>query len=116
AEDIAHGTSYAAPTNNATAVFVAPPTGKIYVTVNGNMNVSVNGRFAYISWELREGNVVGSGTVTLAADDTRAIRAGNTVTTGGENVFQGSHRYLVTGLTPGDDYKIQLMRPNSGTV
>jgi len=107
------GTSYSAYTNSAEGTFTAPPTGKIYVTVSGRLNLGNTQNYGYTSWELREGSTIGSGTVTVAADDNRAVRAGNTVTTSAPFYGQGSHRYLVTGLVAGDTYNIRTMHRSS---
>lgn len=115
AENITSAT-YVAFTNNAEGTFVAPPTGKVYVTVSGRMNLGNSTKYGFTAWELREGSTIGSGTVTLAADDNRAIRVGNTVTTGAPNYYQGSYRHLVTGLVAGDTYNIRLMNRCSITL
>lgn len=107
------GTTYSAYTNSAEGTLTAPPTGKIYVTVSGRLNLANTQNYAYTSWELREGSSIGSGTVVVAADDDRAVRAGNTVTASAPFYGQGSHRYLVTGLTPGATYNIRTMHRSS---
>lgn len=110
------GSSYSAYTNGAEGSFVAPPSGKVYVTVSGRLNIGNTQHFGYTSWELREGSSIGNGTIVVAADDNRAIRAGNTVTTSAPFYAQGSHRYLVTGLMEGMTYNIRAMHRSSTTV
>lgn len=110
------GTSYAAFTNSAEGTFTAPATGKVYVTVSARMSLGNTTYYGYTSWELRAGASIGSGSVITAADDNRAIRVGNTVTAGAPIYDQGSHRYLVTGLTPGDTYNIRTMHKSSITL
>jgi hypothetical protein len=110
------GTTYSAYTNSAEGTLTAPPTGKIYVTVSGRLNLGNTQNYGYTSWELREGSSIGSGTVVVAADDDRSVRAGNTVTTSAPFYGQGSHRYLVTGLTPGATYNIRTMHRSSVTL
>jgi len=67
---------------------------------------------------MREGNTIGSGTVTIATNFRRAILTSEAVTTGGPALIGASHRVLVTG-TAGDEYNVRAMHwveSASGTV
>jgi hypothetical protein len=90
--------------------FVAGPTGKILVHVSARMDHSTDAP-TRLSFEIREGNVVGSGAVFLAADDTRSVSNQNV------NQLMLGITFPVTGLTAGADYNVQLLhRTTSGTL
>lgn len=82
------------------SAFVAPPSGFVWVHLNAGMDNTTAAGQALMSYEIRAGNVVGSGTVFQAASDARAITLTNT---DGDRV--GLSR-LVTGLTPGTTYNV----------
>lgn len=80
------------------------------ITVSASIDVEPDsgvGRSVFCGWELRTGNVLGSGTVTVAADDINAARVGSE---NGIRVTASSERTkLVTGLTAGNQYNVQTM-------
>lgn len=90
--------------------FVAPVSGKIYITVSAYAAMSNNTRQTYVGFEVREGSTIGSGTVVTAADTDHAIATSRAVTSGGPSEIQASRRHLVTGLTAGDTYNARTMR------
>ena len=70
--------------------------------------------FAYMSFEIREGDSTGTGTVVVAADDARAIINRDNSAGGGECL--GGWSYPIDGLTPGAWYNAQGMyRTSVGT-
>lgn len=72
--------------------------------------------FAYMSWEVREGNVAGTGNVVagLGADDTRAVINRDQSAGGGD--IQCGWSYPIENLVPGDFYNVQGMyRTSTGT-
>lgn len=82
-------------------------TGKVIIhwgcyLVNGTVNA-----LSYMSFEIRQGNLAGSGTVVLAADDARAII--NRDDSAGTGDDQHGWSYPVSNLTPGDWYNVQGM-------
>lgn len=93
----------------AGVAFVAPTSGK--VIIRNSAFVDNNGAATirtYLSWILRNGAVVGSGTTVSAANDTWAISQSET-----RDVMVGRST-LVTGLTPGNSYNVnQAMRTNN---
>lgn len=100
-------------------VFVAPPGGSVYVTVSGIVEQAANTNTAHIGYEVRAGGTIGSGTVTLSASFLRAIQAGTAVITGAPSTAAGSHRRMLSGLTPGSTYNVRAMHwvsSGSGTV
>lgn len=82
--------------------FTAPTTGRVKVDWRGELDNNTAGSWTGLSYVVRTGNVVGSGTTFQVADHSRAIITYNP--THGE--FGMSD--LVTGLTPGDAYNVRL--------
>lgn len=88
--------------------FVAPPSGKVYVTVSGATESTVPNS-AQLSFEVRVTNV--SGAVVLAAADENGVGQQE------DKWSQGSDRVLVTGLTPRVTYYARTMhRAGGGTA
>lgn len=111
ANDTSSSITYVAGTDHGVA-FVAPPSGKVYVSFGGGLgtNAVVVSVGSWMSFEVRNGNTVGSGTVFLAADDSRSTgpyRPFNTSV--GTKYAPASQRLLVTGLTAGADYNVRTM-------
>ena len=93
--------------------FTAPTTGRVLVPFKGDLFNDTAAQFTVLSFVIREGSTVGSGTVFLAASDSRAI-----VNTGTSPVQAGITE-LVTGLTPGTVYNVRLehrVGANIGTI
>lgn len=93
--------------NRPGLTFKAPPSGKVLIHWSFYSTHSAVNGFAYMSFEIRAGTTIGSGTSFLAASDVNAIV--NRVSTGGSDDAQMGSSKLVTGLTPGSDYNIQGM-------
>lgn len=89
--------------------FVAPPSGAVAITLSGYFTQSQDGGVALMSYTLRTGSVVGSGTtVGTAANSNRALVAGGPVDSGQPIYFQASRRTLWTGLTAGAAYNARV--------
>jgi hypothetical protein len=90
---------------NCGFTFKAPQSGKIKVTVTAHMSTDSTG-YCYLAWELRSGNVLGSGTVIHAANTEDGVGTG-----GAANIrIRGSAATLVPEvLTAGNDYNIRCM-------
>ncbi|GIF08646.1 hypothetical protein [Actinoplanes siamensis] len=88
--------------------FTAPPSGAVYVTVGGRIESSSGGNETRLGFEIRAGNAIGSGTVTLGPDFTRALTVGTAVNTSQPAVLNASLRYPVD-LTPGTVYNVRTM-------
>lgn len=84
------------------AVFTAPTSGRVVILYGGSVQNSNAGASTLISPVVREGGVVGSGAVVVAASDNEAIAI-----TGTTNPHMGRHRF-VSGLTPGSVYNVRL--------
>ena len=90
-------------------VFTAPSTGKVVIH---NVLESLNSGTGWTKCtiEVRTGNVIGSGTAIVAANDDDSHG-----TTGNNSVRAGVTK-LVSGLTPGTQYNVrQLFKIQSGT-
>lgn len=105
----AFSTSFAAGATVNGGTFVAPPSGKVYVTVSGRLECSADTHNSFLSWEMRTGATVGSGTILVAATIDRAVIAGQAVTPGAEAIASGGPRSLVVGLTAGASHNIRTM-------
>jgi len=93
--------------------FTAPATGKVYITVSGHLQGNNAGSYCYLGFEVRNGAVVGSGTVVTAADQDVAVAAGQSAAAIART--GGSREALITGLTPGASYNVQTMHKVIGT-
>jgi hypothetical protein len=98
-------TSYTATLTGGTAcgvAFVAPASGKVTVHSSATLLNSTTG-LSYVSFEIRAGGSIGSGTLFLAASDANAVQH---VSTSVENQGKGIQ---VTGLVPGAVYNCRQM-------
>lgn len=96
------------------SVVVRTMTGKLDIHWSCYLVCGTSLGFAYMSWELREGDTVGAGTVIVAADDGRAIINRDNSAGGGD--IQVGSTWPVDELTPGAYYNIQGMyRTSTGT-
>jgi len=96
----------------AATTFVAPQSGIVFVINRAYVDhqTSTTAR-SYISFVIRQGAVIGSGTVFLAAADANAVEHV------GQNDLTAATAVRVTGLTPGVTYNIrQSARTTSGTA
>lgn len=94
----------------AGVTFVAPASGAVKITISGWLGInSTNLRCrVYMTGQVRQGSVINSGTVVDAANDDQAAIHDNE-STGGYTYEYGSVPYVVSGLTPGDDYNVTIM-------
>lgn len=103
-------TSYVAGTNCGTA-FVAPQSGTVLVhhqsgAGHNGTTISVS---AYMSFEIRTGGTVGSGSVVVAAHDDNGGRVLNPSTDAGFKYVTATRIVPITGLTPGSTYNARMM-------
>jgi hypothetical protein len=82
--------------------FTAPTTGRVRIDFGGNLRNDTAAQFAALSFVVRTGSTVGSGTVFQAASDDKSIVGTGTDPT------TSSRQDLVSGLTPGDVYNVRL--------
>lgn len=107
-------TSWAQGTPVVSIVFVAPPSGRVFITVSGSIAQTANGNETRLSYELLTGAVVGSGTTVAGPSTLRGIMCGRAVNSGAAAVLSASYRRPVSGLTPGASYNLRTMHSVSG--
>lgn len=100
-------TTFIAGTASLSTTFVAPPSGKVAITVRAATENSDVGTTTPVSFEVRNDNV--GGTVVFAANDS------DSVASQGPQFIQASIRTIVTGLTFGNTYFVRTMHKRSGT-
>lgn len=106
-------TSYAAGANVCGTAFIAPVTGRVQVNFRAFLDNTTAGLVTVVSFEMREGSTVGSGTIFRAVDDNTSIARRGT------NQVRGGMAVPVEGLTPAAAYNVRLMHRvtgGSGTV
>jgi len=111
ANDTTTSTAYFAGTLHG-AAFTAPPSGKVYITAGGALgtNSVVENVGSWMSFEVRAGGTVGSGTVFLSAADSRSTGPWRpNSAAAGYKYAPASLRLLVSGLTPGDTYNVRTL-------
>lgn len=95
--------------------FTAPPSGQVYVTLSAYFSQVINQQSSFVSFAIRNGSTIGSGTSVLASSGDRALVCGDTITTGAPCRLQASRRALIVGLTPGSPFNVQIeMSTTSG--
>lgn len=91
--------------------FIAPPSGKVLAVNTGQLDNSSTAQTSLMSFVIRTGGTIGSGSTFFAASDDDALR------NIGTNESQYSHVRVIEGLTPGDTYNIrQAFRGSGGTI
>lgn len=100
AETAFTNTSPSAGVNTVGFAFVAPRSGKVYITTTGFLESDTG--IVMLAFELRAGSTIGSGTVINSADQGDALLTRGTV-------LNASIRLPVTGLTPGSTYNVRTM-------
>lgn len=91
--------------------FVAPLSGSVMVHNTTQIDNSTSVQTSLMSFVIREGSSIGSGTEFQAASDDDAVR------NLGGNEIQVTQSVMVTGLTPGDTYNIrQAFRVSGGAT
>lgn len=98
----------------AGGTFVCPPSGRVMVLWGTGMFHNTLGSSGWCSWEIRAGASVGSGTVVVAADDSRAVRMKVAHATNNDQQW-GWHYPVLSGLTASSTYNIRHMFKNEGS-
>lgn len=101
-------TSYLPGANPTGVTFNAPLSGRVMISITSYFGQTTNGNEAIVSFSLRTGAVIGSGTVVLAASGNRALVCGMPVNSGAPARLQATRRVAVTGLTPGNAYNVRI--------
>lgn len=90
--------------------FTAPASGKVIVLFGGYIASNVNQNAVLLSFEMKTGGTVGSGTlVGSAANSDRAIVGGKAVNSGAVALLGAGNSALYTGLTPGATYNVRML-------
>lgn len=104
-------TTYVNPGNMPGLAYTVPPSGslKLEYSTSIKSNPGTTNQTAYYAPVVRQGNVVGGGTVLSAASDNDAVIAG-----GSANVDQrfGASK-IVPGLTPGNFVNVEMAMKSS---
>lgn len=98
-------TSYTSTFTSGTACgfsFIVPQSGTVRVSNSATLYHTTTGTTT-LGFEIRTGGTVGSGTVIVSADDTKALVQQSAVAVG------ATKGITVTGLTPGNTVNIQQM-------
>jgi hypothetical protein len=102
------GTTYVPGSTPVGLVFTAPDSGSVWVKVSARFKQTTATNLGWVSYSIRSGSTIGSGTVFFAADDEFALIAGAGVVSSGP-AHSGSTRIkLHTGLTPGLQYNVRI--------
>lgn len=105
-------TAYAAGAPVCGAPFVAPTTGRVTIWWSAWLDNTTagggGGALTFVSIRVGTGGAVGGGTELLTPTDDESIA------NDGQAAIRASTFYLMTGLTPGLTYNVQLMHRVSG--
>lgn len=96
--------------------FVAPQTGKVLITVRGTIRSGTITQATNLSYEVRAGSAVGSGTILSGwnAMQDRGLTVGRSVQTSAPAELSAANTDLLEGLTPGSFYNVRTMHWVSG--
>jgi hypothetical protein len=108
ADEVTTSTTYTPGGTPVGVSGVVPPSGKLKVTWSAYMSQSTNQNESIVSFALRAGGVIGSGTVLVSTSGDRALVCGMAVNAGAPSRLQASRTTLVVGLTPGDTVNVQI--------
>lgn len=96
-------TSYVALAGNPGLSFTAPTSGRVIIAIGAALTGSAADTYAMMGFQVRTGNVIGSGTIIQAADNNEVVA------NLGLSDIAASHVSLVSGLTSGDPYNVQVL-------
>lgn len=106
-------TSVGAPAVDPVSLVIrVPGSGAVLLNYGAFMAVGTSGHAAYITIEIREGDVVGSGNLVIPASDDDAVIVANTA---GNPDRQGV-AYLFNGGVVGRVYNVQLLHRTTGAA
>jgi hypothetical protein len=107
------GTSQSIPVVGV--VFTARNSGMAFIIVSGLIGTNVATNAAYLSFDLREGNVLGSGSQVLGPHGERGIGSSEVVNASQFGRVGASFVWLQQNLTAGDSYNVRCMHAMSPT-
>jgi hypothetical protein len=96
-------TSYVALAGNPGLSFTAPTSGRVIIAIGAALTGSAADTYAMMGFQVRTGAVIGSGTIIQAADNNEVVA------NLGLSDVAASHVSLVSGLTAGDPYNVQVL-------
>lgn len=112
------GTSYVTGTPVVGFSFIAPESGWVLVHTQGRLESNNNTIIGLLSWQIREGSTVASGTVvynsTQADADEASLVSGPNVTAGGASLVTPSGMWP-RSLDPGETFNISLIHRATGS-
>jgi len=109
--------TYAAGSPQCGLTFVAPPSGRVIITVTGSLESSQNGSATFLSFRVGTGSVLGGGSPIFGPSDEYALTAGRAVNSSAPSRTSGSVRRLITGLSPGVTHNVRtVQRVDQGSV
>lgn len=89
--------------------FVAPPSGNVFITLGAYFSQSQNLQASIVSYTVRTGGTIGSGTTFgVAANSDRALVCGRSVNASAPALLQADIRDYWPGLTPGNTYNARV--------
>lgn len=97
-------TSYVALAGDPGIAFTAPASGRVMITMGSAVVGDAADTYAQMGFQVRTGAVVGSGTITVPVNDNDVLAA---LGTGRD--LAASRTTLVTGLTSGGSYNVQVL-------
>jgi hypothetical protein len=99
--------TFVLPTTASVGVsFIGPRSGIVEIYWSAEHSHSVVNGWAIMSPNVRAGDIVGSGAVFYAANDNVVTRCRNATALSGDKTI--SNFYVLTGLTPGQTYNVEL--------
>lgn len=107
-DDSTTSTTFVAGASPLGVVFTAPTSGIVFVTLSAYMGQTNSTNEAVVSFAVRTGGTIGSGTVVLGPSGDRSLVCGMAVVTSAPARLQASRRYPVTGLTTGSTYNVRV--------
>lgn len=102
--------TYTALTGDPGIAFVAPMSGQIWVAIGSAAVPEGAGTTSRAAFQARTGGTIGSGTIIYTVDDTDSIANGSFAN------WEGGKESIVTGLTPGTTYNVQMLYRRDGTT
>lgn len=101
-------TSYEFGATRVGTTFMAPTSGRVLILWRARIESNTANTRAAVSVAVRTGSTIGSGTSVSPADDDSAIETSQGTTGGPETRIQASCHRVVSGLTAGDTYNVQM--------
>jgi hypothetical protein len=108
-ESTSTSASFVAGSTPLGIVFVAPPSGNGFITLGAYFGQLSNAQASIVSYTVRAGGTIGSGTTFgAAANSDRALVCGRAVNASAPALLQADIRDYWPGLTPGSTYNARV--------